>query len=629
MKTESNAGAPSTSARLTLAVAALGVVYGDIGTSPLYALRVCFAGSGLPVTPEHVLGVLSLIIWSLLILITVKYLGLVLRADNKGEGGILALMALVRRDMPPLGWRYSTVVMLGLFGAALLYGDGIITPVISVLSAVEGLNVATPVFGSYVVPLALAVLAGLFWVQHRGTHAIGTMFGPVMLVWFAVLAVLGIVQLWAAPQVLGAFNPWHAVQFFRDSQWRAFAVLGAVFLALTGGEALYADMGHFGRGPIRLGWYTVVLPALLLNYLGQGSLLLSRPEALDNLFYRMVPGWGLYPMVILATAATVIASQAVISGTFSLTRQAVQLGFSPRLAIVHTSAETIGQVYLPVMNWMMWAGTVALVLGFRESDHLAGAYGIAVAATMLITTVLMFLVMRWRWQWPLPAAILVTIPFFLVDSTFFASNLLKIKDGGWVPLLLATATLLVTLIWHEGRAILARKFTDESIAVEMFLADVAARPPYRVEGTAAFLTGNTQGTPRTLLHNFKHNKILHERNVFLTVATEEVPFVPERERAKVESLGNGFYRIKLSYGFSEDPDVPRSLADLELDGVELEPMRTTFFLGRETLLFESGSNMRPWRKRIFGFLSRNAHDASKYFHIPPNRVIEIGVQVQL
>ena len=615
--------------RLPLALAALGVVYGDIGTSPLYALRVCFAKSGLPVTPGNVLGVVSLIIWALLILITGKYLSLVLRADNKGEGGILALMALVRREMPPTGRRYGTVVALGLFGAALLYGDGLITPVISVLSAVEGLNVATGVFREWVQPLALLVLTGLFWVQRRGTHSVGAVFGRVMLLWFAVIAALGIVQLWADPSVLAAFNPMHAVTFFAENRWRAFFTLGAVFLALTGGEALYADMGHFGRAPIRLGWYTVVLPALLLNYLGQASLLLRRPEAVHSLFYHMAPQWALYPLVGLATVATVIASQAVISGTFSLTRQAVQLGFSPRLEVVHTSAETIGQVYVPVINWLMWAGTMALVLGFKESDRLAGAYGIAVSATMLITSVMLFLVMRWRWRWSLPAAILVSVPFVIVDGAFFASNLFKVRDGGWVPLLLASATLVVTLIWHQGRSILARKFAAESISVEQFLASVAAAPPHRVEGTAVYLTGNRQGIPRTLLHNFKHNKVLHHHNVFLTIVTEEVPLVPDSERAEVEDLGLGFYWVKLCYGFSQDPDVPLSLKIANLPGIDFEPMRTTFFLGRETLLFTPGTPMRPWRKRIFGFLSRNAHDASKYFHIPPNRVIELGIQVQL
>jgi KUP system potassium uptake protein len=421
----------------------------------------------------------------------------------------------------------------------------------------------------------------------------------------------------------------HAVSFFEANRWRAFFTLGAVFLALTGGEALYADMGHFGRAPIRLGWYTVVLPALLLNYLGQASLLLRRPEAVDCLFYRMAPGWALYPLVGLATLATVIASQAVISGTFSLTRQAVQLGFCPRLEIVHTSAETIGQVYLPVVNWLMWAGTIALVLGFPESDRLAGAYGIAVSATMLITSAMLFLVMRWRWGWSLPAAILVSVPFVLVDSAFFASNLFKVKDGGWVPLVLATATLVVTLIWHQGRSILSRKFAAESISAEQFVASISAKPPHRVEGTAVFLTGNRQGVPRTLLHNLKHNKILHHHNVLLTVVTEEVPSVPETERATVETLGLGFYWVNLSYGFSQDPDVPRSLKALTLPGVDFDPMRTTFFLGRETLLFAPHTPMRPWRKHVYAFLSRNSHDASKYFRIPSNRVIEIGSQVQL
>jgi KUP system potassium uptake protein len=615
--------------RLGLALAALGVVYGDIGTSPLYALRVCFSETGLAATRENVLGVVSLIIWALLVLITGKYLSLVLRADNKGEGGILALMALVRRDMSPTGWRYSTVVVLGLFGAALLYGDGLITPVISVLSAVEGLKVATPVFRPYVLPLALVVLTALFWVQRWGSHSVGSVFGRVMLLWFLVIALLGLTQVLADPSVLAAVDPRHAIRFFEVHRWRTFFTLGAVFLALTGGEALYADMGHFGPGPIRLGWYTVVLPGLLLNYLGQASLLLRRPETVDSLFYHMAPAWALYPLVVLATLATVIASQAVISGTFSLTRQAVQLGFAPRLEIKHTSAETIGQVYVPVVNWLMWAGTVILVLGFRESGRLAGAYGIAVSATMLITSVMMFLVMRWRWGWSVEVAVAVCVPFLLVDGTFFASNLLKIKDGGWVPLLLAIATLMITLIWHQGRTILAHKFAAESISVEQFMASVVSTQPHRVEGTAVFLTGNPQGTPRTLLHNFRHNKILHHHNVFLTIVTEEVPFVPDRERAQVQELGPGFYWVKLCYGFSQTPDVPLSLRTCNIPGLDFDPMRTTFFLGRETLLFAPGTAMRPWRKRVFAFLSRNAHDASKYFHIPPNRVIELGIQVQL
>jgi len=613
---------------LPTALAALGVVYGDIGTSPLYALRGCFAG-GLPVTRANVLGVLSLVIWALLFLVTGKYLSLVLRADNRGEGGVLALMALVRQNMPASGRRAMAVVLLGLFGAALLYGDGLITPVISVLSAVEGLAMATPVFHSWVVPIALGVLTGLFWVQRRGTHAVGAVFGPIMLLWFAALAVLGLLQVAAAPEVLAALNPVHGVAFLLANPRRGFVVLGAVFLALTGGEALYADMGHFGRRPIRLGWYAVVLPGLLLNYLGQGSLLLQGDAAVGNLFYRLVPRWGLYPMVGLATLATAIASQAIISGTFSLTRQAIQLGFCPRLETIHTSALEIGQVYLPVVNWLMWAGAVALVLSFRVSERLAGAYGIAVAATMLITTLLMFLVMRWHWRWRAAVAVLLTLPLLVVDLAFFASNLLKVREGGWIPLLLAAVVLVVALIWHEGRSILSRKFVAETISVEHFMADIQAHPPRRIDGTAVFLTGNAQGVPRTLLHNLKHNKILHERTVLLTVATQEVPTVPAADRARVTPVGDGFFRVTVSYGFSESPDIPRALASLALDGAPLEPMRTTYFLGRETLVLGPRTAMPPWRKRVFAFLSRNAHDASKYFAIPPGQVVELGIQVEL
>jgi KUP system potassium uptake protein len=615
-----------------LSLAALGVVYGDIGTSPLYALRMCFASGKLDAAaPANVLGVLSLILWSLLILITFKYLMLVLRANNHGEGGILALMALVNRKKKGRRWM-PLVILLGLFGASLLYGDGLITPAISVLSAVEGLNTATAAFKPYVVPIALFILLGLFWVQRRGTQAVGTIFGPVMVFWFLTLGVLGLAQIVQAPQILAAFSPWYAVSFFIHNGWLAFLTLGAVFLALTGGEALYADMGHFGPRPIRLGWYVLVLPALLLNYFGQGAWLLRHPEAgVDNLFYRLVPAspWCLYPMIFLATLATIIASQAVISGAFSLTRQAVQLGYCPRLSIIHTSESTIGQVYLPVVNWLMLAGTVALVLYFGNSDSLAGAYGVAVSLTMLVTTALLVLVMRSLWRWHWRSIILLCVPFALIDMAFLGANLMKIAEGGWLPISLALAMITLMTTWHRGRELLNRKLQQQGFPLEDFLDNVRDSKPRRMPGTAIFLSGNPQWTPRTLLHNFKHNKIIHGQVVLVNVHTEDVPTVPEAERVRLEDLREGFHRITIRYGFSEDPNLPAILKEIRHPGLNLNPLESTFFLGRETMVFTEERNMSYLRKDLFAFLARNACDASKFFHLPPNRVIEVGIQVEL
>lgn len=638
---------PARQAVLGLTLAALGVVYGDIGTSPLYSTRVSFtAGSGVPPTEANILGVISMILWSLFILIAVKYLALVLRADNRGEGGILALMALVNTGMRS---RRLTLVMvlLGLFGASLLYGDGLITPAISVLSAVEGLNMGkAPITEHTIIAISLVVLTVLFWMQRRGTQAVGTIFGPIMLIWFAALAVLGVASIVHEPGILQAINPTHAIDFFVRNQWQAFVTMGAVFLAVTGGEALYADMGHFGPLPIRIGWYTLVLPALLLNYCGQGAWLLRSlhdtantilvdgtpalaPALIDNLFYRNVPHWALYPTVALATAATVIASQAIISGAFSLTRQAIQLGYCPRLSIIHTSEETIGQVYMPVVNWAMLAGTVLLVFGFRNSGSLAGAYGVAVSLTMLITTSMMIAVMRrnWRWSWILIG--LVTLPFILLDSAFFGSNMLKISDGGWVPIMIAALSLVVMTTWHRGRRILAQRMTEASVATADFIRDVAGSKPLRVPGTAIFLTGNPHGIPRTLLHNFKHNKILHRQIILLSVRTESIPVVPDSERIEVTAFEEGFFQIIIHYGFSEDPNIVAALASINQEGLNLAPLSVTYFLGRETLILTNQTNMRAWRKVLFSFLSRNAWDASKFFRIPPNRVIEVGIQVEL
>lgn len=632
---------------LGLTLAALGVVYGDIGTSPLYSTRVCFTGGcGVPPTESNILGVISMILWSLIILVAVKYLALVLRADNRGEGGILALMALVNRDTHSRR-RVMVILILGLFGASLLYGDGLITPAISVLSAVEGLNMGASAFSEHsIIFISLIVLVGLFWMQRHGTQTVGTVFGPVMLLWFGAIALLGVTSIMKAPAVMAALNPAHAVEFFLTNKWQAFVTMGAVFLAVTGGEALYADMGHFGAQPIRLGWYSLVLPALILNYCGQGAWMLNSlhdpsstvmidgqlalaPRLIENLFYRNVPHWALYPMVGLATAATVIASQAIISGAFSLTRQAIQLGYCPRMSIIHTSDETIGQVYMPVVNWLMLTGTVLLVLGFKNSGSLAGAYGVAVSLTMLITTFMMIAVMHRRWQWSWTAVLLVTIPFLILDFAFFGSNMLKIGEGGWVPIMIAVVSILLMTTWHRGRSILGQKMAEAAVSIDDFVRDVAQSKPLRVPGTAIFLTGNPNGIPRTLLHNFKHNKILHKQIVLLSVRTEDIPAVPESERSQVRVFAEGFYQIVIRYGFSEDPNIPGTLQTINQEGLSLAPMGSTFFLGRETLILTPEKTMRSWRKLLFAYLSRNAWDASKFFRIPPNRVIEVGIQMEL
>ena len=613
-----------------LCLGALGVVYGDIGTSPLYALKECFHGPhAVAVTRGNVLGVLSLIFWSLLLVISVKYLLFVLRADNKGEGGILALMALVwpRHEGSKRGrW---VLIAMGLFGAALLYGDGMITPAITVLGALEGLHVATPFFDRAVVPLAIVVLIGLFLIQRRGTAGIGAVFGPVMLVWFATLAILGISQIARDPAVLLAANPVHAFRFFSENAGRGFLTLGAVFLVVTGGEALYADMGHFGRRPIRLAWFGLVLPALLMNYFGQGALLLADPSAAENPFYRMGPSWALYPLVLLATIAASIASQAVISGAFSLTRQAVQLGYSPRLEINHTSAREIGQIYIPSINWALMIGTIGLVLGFRSASNLAAAYGVAVTATMAITTILLFVVARLRWGWGLAQAAILTGLFLIIDLAFFGANIVKVAHGGWFPLFLAAVVFTLMTTWRKGREILNRKLQEDTFPVETFLSSVARNPPIRVPGTAVYMSRTPEGTPIPLLHNLKHNKVLHQRVVFLTILTQEVPHVRRKERVFVESLGEGFFRIVLRYGFMEDPDVPAMLAQIKVPDLELKPGDTTYFLGKETLFATKHPGMAIWREHLFAVMTRNARSATLFFGLPPNRVVELGAQIEI
>jgi KUP system potassium uptake protein len=613
-----------------LSLTALGIVYGDIGTSPLYAVRESFLPAhGLTVTPDNIFGVLSLIFWSLILVISVKYLGFILRADNRGEGGILALAALatpMARGAP--GGR-PVLIALGLFGTALLYGDGAITPAISVLSAVEGLEVATPLFAPYIIPITVAILVTLFAAQRHGTALVGRVFGPVTLLWFATLAVMGIAQLAREPAVLAAVNPSHAYRFFLQNGARGFVVLGSVFLVVTGGEALYADMGHFGKRPIRLAWFAIVLPALLLNYFGQGALLIQTPGAVSNPFYRMAPEWALYPVVAIATAATIIASQALISGAFSLTMQAVQLGCLPRVTIEHTSASMFGQIYIPGVNWALMVACIGLVLGFGSSSNLAAAYGVAVTTTMVITTVLYFVVARERWRWNRWVVVLVTATFLIMDLAFWGANLIKIPHGGWFPLVMGGLLLLIMATWRRGRAILTRRLTADLLPAEAFVADVHRRAPTRVPGTAVFLYSNPEATPPALLHNLKHNRVLHERILFVSVAVVETPQVPSTERASVVSLGEGFFRVTLRYGFMEEPDIPAALAGLAPAGLVLRPMETTYFLGRETVVRSRSGRISGWRAALFGIMNRNATPASSFFRLPPNRVVELGAQIEL
>ena len=615
---------------LTLALSALGVVYGDIGTSPLYAMRECFHGPyAVPPTPPNILGVLSLIVWSLVLIISIKYLVFVTRADNDGEGGILALTALIRPVPGNLGGRRRFLVMLGLFGAALFYGDGMITPAISVLSAVEGLRVATPFFIPYILPLTILILIGLFLFQQQGTARVGALFGPVTLLWFLVLALLGLSQIVRTPDVIAAINPFYAVRFFGENGGQGFMVLGAVFLVVTGGEALYADMGHFGPHPIRLAWFGLVLPALLLNYFGQGALLLHHPDAAEALFYRLAPSWGLYPLVVLATLATVIASQAVISGAFSLTRQAMQLGYSPRVRIRHTSARESGQIYIPGTNWALMLACIGLVVGFRSSSNLAAAYGIAVTATMGITSILLYSVARERWGWSRLTAGLLIALFLVADLGFFGANSLKILHGGWFPLVIAGAVYTLMATWWQGRRILAQRLQAEVLPLERFLQEVREHQPLRVPGTAVFMYGHSTGTPPALRLNLKHNKVLHERIVILTVVTEEIARVPARERIAFTPLGEELYRVVAHYGFMERSDIPAIFNQAKLHGLQLEPEDITYFLGRETLLATKKPGMAVWRESLFALMTRNAQSAMTFFRIPPDQVVEMGSQVEL
>jgi KUP system potassium uptake protein len=622
----------------TLALAALGVVYGDIGTSPLYALRESFSGThGITVSPGNVLGVLSLMFWSLVIVVTIKYHIVIIQADNKGEGGVLALMALVNGSRLARGLSpRRLMIALGIFGSALLYADGALTPAISVLSAVEGLEIATPALASWVIPVTLVILIGLFVLQSRGTARIGAMFGPVMVLWFATLAVLGLSEIVRHPGVMAAVSPHHAVRFFAEDVRRGFIVLGAVFLVVTGGEALYADLGHFGHRAIQIAWFCVALPSLMLNYFGQGALLLRDSAAAENPFYHLAPSWALYPLIALATAATIIASQAVISGAFSLTRQAVQLGYSPRLRIEHTSSREIGQIYVPAVNWGLMVLTCVLVLGFHvanteqlTSSNIAGAYGVALSTLMLITTLMFYVMSREVWRWSFLRAASVSGLFLWVDLLFFGANALKIRYGGWVPLVIAAAIFLLMTTWKRGREILAKRMQEKTVPLKMLLADLAAEPPIRVPGTAVFMYGTTDGTPPALVHNLAHNKVLHERIVFLTVVTHDVPHVPPGERVTVKAIGKGFYSVIARYGFMDDPDIEDVLAACRVRSLLIPIEGTTFFLGRETLVASDRPGMAQWREQLFAFMSRNAMRATAFFKIPANQVFEVGAQVEL
>jgi len=614
-----------------LAVAALGVVYGDIGTSPLYALREAFHGRhGIPVTPDNVMGVLSLVFWSLVLVVTIKYHIVIIRADNKGEGGVVALMALVNGSRLARGLPLRKImVVLGIFGAALIYADGALTPAISVMSAVEGLEIATPALAHWVVPLTLIILVGLFWFQRHGTAQIGAVFGRVMLLWFATLAVLGLVHIVARPSVLAAVSPYYAVTFVADNVGRSLIVLGAVFLVVTGGEALYADLGHFGHRAIQYAWFCVAFPALLLNYFGQGALILGNPAAAVNPFYYLAPRWALYPLIALATAATIIASQAVISGSFSLTRQAVQLGYSPRLQIDHTSSREIGQIYVPAVNWGLMLLTCALVLGFGSSSNIAGAYGVALSTLMVMTTFMFYVMCREVWRWSFARAALVVGLFLALDIPFLAANALKIRHGGWVPLAIAIILYLLMTTWKRGREILSKRMLEKTVPLKLLLADLAAEPPIRVPGTAVFMYGSADGTPPALIHNLAHNKVLHEKVVFLTVVTEDVPYVSAAERVTVRRIGKGFHSVVARYGFTEDPDIREVVAACKAQQLDIPIEGTTFFLGRETVIASERPGMAIWREQVFAFMTRNALRATAFFKIPPNQVFEVGAQVEL
>jgi len=613
-----------------LALAAIGIVYGDIGTSPLYSLKTVFdPAHGLALTPANLLGVVSLIFWGLSVIVSFKYVTLVLRADNRGEGGIMALLALALGAVGGRARLHHALLLIGVFGASLFYGDSVITPAISVLSAVEGLEVATPALQPYVVPLTIVILIGLYAVQSHGTAGIGRWFGPIMLLWFGVLAAMGIVNIARSPGILVALNPLHALHFFTENRGTAFLALGAIVLAFTGAEALYADMGHFGRKPIRLAWSMVAFPALALNYLGQGGLLLAQPDAIANPFYQQLGSWSIYPLVALSTIATVIASQATISGTFSMTKEAIALGFLPRMRIVHTSEHEIGQIYIPSVNWLQLAAVLMAVIGFGSSEKLASAYGIAVTATMLATTILTYFVIRYRWRLNLLLCLGATGFFLAIDSAFFSANVLKLLHGGWFPLLLGGVLCTLMLTWRKGRQLVFDNLQKHAIPLDAFLESLFIAPPVRVPGTAVFLRGESDGVPHAMLHNLSHNKVVHERIVFLTVHMSDTPRVEREARVRVTPLGHGCEQVDITFGFKDEPDIPAMLVLCAADGLPFDMMQTSFFIARQTVISTPGEGMAGWREHLFVTMQRNARDAADYYRIPTNRVIELGTQIEI
>jgi KUP system potassium uptake protein len=621
---------PEKSSLAALTLAAIGIVYGDIGTSPLYTMKEVFSEvHGLPLNPANILGVVSLIFWALTIIVSLKYVTLILRADNRGEGGIMALVALALSSIPARSRWFTPLMMVGVIGAALFYGDGVITPAISVLSAIEGLEVATPAFKAYVVPLTIIVLVALYALQSTGTAGIGKWFGPVMLVWFALLAGMGIVNILETPAILAALNPLHAFHFLAQNGWLAFVALGAIVLAVTGAEALYADMGHFGKSPIQTAWFAVVFPGLALNYFGQGAILLSNPEAVSNPFYQQLGAWSVYPLVVLSTIATVIASQATISGTFSITQQAIALGFLPRMKVVYTSEREMGQIYIPLVNWMQLTAVVLAVAGFGSSSGLASAYGIAVTATMMMTTVLTFFVIRYGWHYNLLLSLAATGFFLAIDITLFSANTLKIMHGGWFPLALGAIAVTVMLTWRDGRQLVYENLKKHLVPIDDFLQSLFISPPARVEGTAVFFRAEGDGVPHAMLHNLSHNKVLHERTVFLTVFNADIPTIPSKERVKVRPLGHQCYQVDVHYGFKDDRDIPAALALCKEAGLDFDMMSTSYFIARQTVIPRVGSGMAFWRESLFATMSRNARDAADYYRVPANRVIELGTQVEI
>ena len=626
----SKANTPKTPAALAaLTLGALGVVYGDIGTSPLYALKEVFHGGHVAATSANILGVLSLIFWTMTIIVSVKYVLLILRADNNGEGGLIAMLALATtavKDKPALR---NLLMTVGLFGTAIFYGDAVITPAISVLSAVEGLGVAAPQLQGVVIPITLVVLAGLFAVQRFGTGGIGKFFGPITMVWFLVLVALGLPHIVANPAVLVAMNPAYAVAFFVHNPLVAFIGLGAVVLCVTGGEALYADMGHFGKKPIRIAWFGFVMPALVVNYFGQGAMLLGKPEAIDNPFFKMAPGWAQLPLVVLATAATVIASQALITAAFSVTKQAIQLGILPRMVVRHTSVRETGQIYVPFVNWGLFAFIVLAVALFKTSSNLASAYGIAVTLDMTITTLMTFFVIRFGWKYPLLPCLLATGFFFVIDITFFASNMLKLIAGGWFPIVIGIGMFTLMLTWVQGRKLMGERLRDEAIDLNSFLDAVFIHPPTRVEGTAVFLSPDTGLTPNALMHNLKHNKVLHEHNVFITVRHHEVPWIGFDKRIEMEPLGHDCWQVVLHFGFKNDPDVPEALKLLAGRGIPLPDMDTSYFLSRDIVIPTFGDGMSIWREKLFASMHRNAAAAADFLNLPSNRIVELGAKVEI